>query len=565
MAKNNKKNKTVQLIPLGGVGEIGKNMFLLQYGRQGIIMDAGLKFPDEAMLGVDIVIPDISYIHEQKLEILGVILTHGHEDHIGAMPYLDGELNAPVYGTRLTLGMLKAKLREHPNRKIKMKEIRPEQKLELSENFRLEFFRTNHSIPDSVGVAVETPAGTVVYTSDFKFDQTPVDGAITDYLKLAELGRKGVVAALLDCTNADRPGYTLSEKKVGESINEIFRLSRSRILLATFASNIHRIQQVVDAAVRYDRKVCVVGRSVVDSVDISSELGYLQIPDNVLIDLDHIKRVPPEKLVLITTGSQGEPMSALTRISQSEHRQVEVFPGDTVIIAANPIPGNEKLVAKTINNLFQLEAEVVYGPVSGVHVSGHGSEEEIKLMLNLLKPDYLIPVHGEFRQQTYCAKIAGKLGIPEDHVFLTKPGNVMEFKGGKGRLTGKVPAGRILVDGFGIGDVGEVVIRDRQMLSEDGIVIIVLAIDPDKKQVLSGPEIITRGFVYVRESENMLEGAKQELAKAVDRMDIDKLTEWNKVKAKVRDAATSYFYEHTGRRPMIMPIIIDVKTGKEKN
>ncbi len=563
MGKKGKKNNRLQLIPLGGVGEIGKNMFALQYGKECIVLDAGLKFPDEAMLGVDIVIPDTSYLLEQELNILGVILTHGHEDHIGAIPYIIDELKAPLYGTRLTLGLLEAKFMENPFKNSDLREINPDQSLVLSDNFKLDFFRTNHSIPDCVGVAVETPIGTVVYTSDFKFDQTPVDGKITDYYKLAELGRKGVIAALIDSTNADRPGYTFSEKEVGENINEIFRLSQSRIILATFASNIHRIQQVIDAAARYDRKVCVVGRSIVNSVDISTELGYLKIPEGLLIDTDKVRDFPPGKVALITTGSQGEPMSALTRISQSEHRQVHIQPGDTVIIAANPIPGNEKLVARTVNNLFQLKAEVIYKPVSGVHVSGHASEEEIKLMLNLLRPDYVIPVHGEYRQQAGCSRIASKLGIPEESVFLTKPGNVMEFTDSWGRMAGSINAGRVLVDGFGVGDVGEVVIRDRQMLSEDGIVIIILAMDPAKNKILSGPEIITRGFVYVRESEDMLEGAKEELAKTMDRINRQKIQEWNKIKSRIRDSAANYFYNHTGRKPMILPIIIEVPPKKE--
>jgi len=565
LAKKNKKNKNIKVIPLGGVGEIGKNMFALQYGKECIIMDAGLKFPDEAMLGVDIVIPDTSYLLEQDLNILGVILTHGHEDHIGAIPYIIEELNAPIYGTRLTLGLLEAKFMENPVNNIDMREINPDQNLSLSDNFQLEFFRTNHSIPDCVGVAVVTPAGTVVYTSDFKFDQTPVDGKITEYYKLAELGRRGVVAAMIDSTNADRPGYTLSEKEVGENINEIFRLSQSRIILATFASNIHRIQQVIDAAERYDRKVCVVGRSIVNSVDISTELGYLKIPKGMLIDTDKVRDFPAERVALITTGSQGEPMSALTRISQSEHRQVHIQPGDTVIIAANPIPGNEKLVARTVNNLFQLKADVIYKPISGVHVSGHASEEEIKLMLNLLRPNYVIPVHGEYRQQAKCSKTASKLGIPEENVFLAKPGHVMEFSDGWGRMAGSVSAGRVLVDGFGVGDVGEVVIRDRQMLSEDGIVIIILAMDPDQNKILAGPEIITRGFVYVREAEDMIEGAKRELGKTIDRIGRQKIQEWSKIKSRIRDSANNYFYNHTGRKPMIMPIIIDISEDvKEK-
>lgn len=563
MSKKN-HNQVVKLIPLGGVGEIGKNMFLVQVGNECILMDAGLKFPDESMLGVDIVIPDISYILENKLNVLGIILTHGHEDHIGAMPFILEDIKAPIYGTRLTLGLLQAKLMEHPVKDLQLNEIVPDNNLVLSANFKIDFFRTNHSIPDSVGLAIETPAGIIVYTSDFKFDQTPVDGRITDYHKLADLGKRGVVAALIDSTNADRPGYTLSEKVVGNSIDEIFRLSNSRIILATFASNIHRIQQVVNAAVRYERKVCVIGRSIVNSVNIATELGYLKIPVDVLVDVDQIKEINPEKMALITTGSQGEPMSALTRISQSEHRQVEVREGDTVIIAANPIPGNEKLVARTVNNLFQLKAEVIYRSVSGVHVSGHGSEEEIKLMINLLRPRYLIPVHGEFRQMTYCSKIAQNLDIPENNVFLVKPGSVMEFTDGKGRLAGTVPAGRILVDGFGVGDVGEVVIRDRQILSEDGIVIIVLAINQDNGKLLAGPEIITRGFVYVRESVDLIEGSKESLLKTINKINNEKLSEWNKIKSRIRDSASSYFYEHTGRRPMIMPIIIDIPTQDNK-
>jgi ribonuclease J len=563
LSRRNRKNKILQLIPLGGVGEIGKNMFVLKYGQECVIIDVGLKFPDEAMLGVDIVIPDISYLLDQQIEILGIILSHGHEDHIGALPYLIEDLDAPIYGTRLTLGILEAKFMEHPAKNIKLNEINPDQSLVLSPNFKLDFFRTNHSIPDSVGIAVETPVGTVVYTGDFKFDQTPVDGRITDYYKLAELGQKGVIAAIVDSTNADRPGYTLSEKEVGESINEIFRLSRGRIILATFASNIHRIQQVVDAAVRYDRKIGIVGRSIVNTVEISTELGYLKIPKEIIVDLDKIKQVPNEKMALITTGSQGEPMSALTRISQSEHRQVEIFPGDTVIIAATPIPGNEKLVSRTVNNLFQLKAEVIYRPVSGVHVSGHASEEEIKLMLNLLRPKYLVPYHGEFRQQAYCSKIAQKLGMPEENIFLVKPGNVMEFADGNGRMAGSVAAGRVLVDGFGVGDVGEVVIRDRQMLAEDGIVIIVMAVDPNSNQILAGPEIITRGFVYVRESIDLIDDAKAALSNAIDKINREEMQEWNKIKARIRDAASSFFYEQTGRRPMIMPIIIDISTNSK--
>lgn len=559
MSRKNKRNKNLQLIPLGGVGEIGKNMFVLRLGRECIILDAGLKFPDDSMLGVDIVIPDTTYLQDNDLKILGIVLTHGHEDHIGAMPYLLEEFRVPIYGTPLTLGLLKAKLMEHPVNSIEMKEISLKKSLYLSDNFTLDFFRTNHSIPDSVGVAVETPIGTVVYTSDFKFDQTPVDGMITDYYKLAELGKKGVVAALIDSTNADRPGYTLSEKEVGGNINDIFRLSKGRIILATFASNIHRIQQVIDAAVRYERRVCVVGRSIINSIEISTQLGYLNIPGGVMLDPVRIATQPPEKVAMITTGSQGEPMSALTKISQAGHRQVEIQPGDTVIIAANPIPGNEKLVARTVNNLFQLKAEVIYQPVSGVHVSGHGSEEEIKMMLNLLRPRYVVPVHGEYRQQAKCSLIAQKLGIPEENIFLAKTGSVMEFADGRGRMSGTVSAGRVLVDGFGVGDVGEIVIKDRQMLSEDGVVVIALAFNPDREEIIAGPVLLTRGFVYVRESIDLLESAKEQFSRVLSRFDKSDLSDRNRFRGKLKDAASSFFYEHTGRRPMIMPIVVDVR------
>jgi len=556
------KTESVQVIPLGGVGEIGKNMFALRYGKELIVLDCGLKFPEEGMPGVDIVIPDIAFLIENREQLKGVILTHGHEDHIGAVPYLITELNVPVYGTRLTLGLLEAKLEEHDLlSETELHQITAEQTVNLSPNMTLEFFRTNHSIPDSVGVAVHTPAGTVVYTSDFKFDHTPVDGKVTDFHKLSELGKKGVLAALIDCTNADRPGYTLSESEVGRTIDDIFRLSSNRIIFATFASNIHRIQQVIDAAYRYQRKVCIIGRSIVSSVDIASKLGYMEIPKGMLVEPEHLNRYPKEKLALITTGSQGEPMSALTRISLSDHRQVEIVPGDTVIIAATPIPGNEKLVARTVNNLFQRGAEVIHRSISGVHVSGHGSEEDIKLMLNLLKPKYLIPVHGEYRHQYYCAKVAEKVEIPQENTFLVEPGTVLEFGENKGRLAGTVTAGKVMVDGFGVGDVGDVVLRDRRILAEEGIVMIVMVIDTSLVRLISGPEIITRGFVYVRESERLLKEAIQILSDKIIKISPERLLDWNVVKALVRDTASSFFYERTGRRPMIIPIIMQLPYG----
>ena len=559
-----KAKSSLRIIPLGGVGEIGKNMFLFECENDAILLDAGLMFPEEEMHGIDIVLPDITYLQESREKLRAIVLTHGHEDHIGAIPYIIGELEVPVYGTRLTLGLLKAKLEEHPALSpVRMVEIRAGQELNLCENFRLDFFRTNHSIPDTVGVAMHTPVGTVVYTGDFKFDHTPVDGKITDFYKLAELGRRGVLLALIDSTNADRPGSTASESDVGETIDEIFRLSRRRIIFATFASNIHRIQQVASAALRHGRKICVTGRSLVNSMRIASELGYLRIPETTLVELDQINRIPLEELVILTTGSQGEPMSALTRIANSDHRQVEIIPGDNVIIAANPIPGNEKLVARTVDNLFRLGAEVIHQSISGVHVSGHASSEEIKMMLNFLQPRYLIPVHGEYRHMVACARIAQKLGLAQENIFLIEPGTVIEFADGRGAIAGSVAAGKVLVDGLGIGDVGNVVLRDRRILAEEGIVIILVAVDPEAGKLLSGPEIITRGFVYVRESEELLEEAKVALSQRLASLEMKQMRDWNALKSNIRDEAASFFYDQTGRRPMIMPVVIDVPSSEK--
>ncbi|HHX87725.1 MAG TPA: ribonuclease J [Firmicutes bacterium] len=551
----------LQVIPLGGVGEIGKNMFVLKYGQEMLVLDAGLKFPEEDMLGIDVVIPDISFLLEYRSLIKGIILTHGHEDHIGAIPYIISELNVPVYGTRLTLGLLRAKMDEFEQlRQLECHEITADQRVKISPSFELDFFRTNHSIPDSVGVIIYNPVGTVVYTSDYKFDQTPVDGKITDFYKLAKLGRKGVLVALSDSTNSDRPGFTPSEKEVGKTIDDIFRLSQNRIIFATFASNIHRIQQVIDAAYLHRRKICVVGRSIINSVQIASELGYLKIPEGIIIDPDQIGQYPPQKLAVITTGSQGEPMSALTRISVSEHRWVEIIEGDTVIISASPIPGNEKLVARTVNNLFQRGADVISQPLFEVHVSGHAGEEEIKMMLNLLRPTYLIPVHGEYRHQVYQARIAEKVGIPRNNIFLVEPGTVMEFSREQSRINGTVAAGKVLVDGLGIGDVGRVVLRDRRLLSEDGIVVVVLVIDPQQKAIVAGPEIITRGFIYVRESEHLLERARNTLLECLLELNVEQLLDWNIVKSRVRDAAGTFFYDQTGRRPIILPVIMETSS-----
>ncbi len=557
-SSSNSKTSPLQVIPMGGVGEIGKNMFLIRYEDEMIILDAGLAFPEDEMLGIDIVIPDITYVLENKAKVKGIILTHGHEDHIGSMPFIIPRLNVPIWGTKLTLGMLKAKLTEYPRQPgLTLHEIVPESKINITKNINVEFFRTNHSIPDSVGVIINTPAGIAVYTSDFKFDQTPVNNLVTDYHKLSKLGNQDVLVMLSDSTNSDHPGYTPSEREVGLALDEIFRLAKGRILLATFASNIHRIQQAVDAALKYNRKIAITGRSIENTIRISRELGYLNLPEQYIIDVDHLNRYEPDKITLLTTGSQGEPMSALNRLSNNEHKHTGIVPGDTVIISASPIPGNEKMVFRTIDNLCRKGAEVVVHPASGVHVSGHGCEEEIKMMINLVRPRYIIPVHGEYRHMVQHANIAEKLGIPRDNVMLVENGTIMEFTGKTGRVAGHVQAGKILVDGRGIGDVGNVVLRDRQSLSQDGIVIVVITMTPGQV-LMANPEIVTRGFVYVRESEGLLEDARDYVEGIIQAFLKRKNNrDWNSLRNDVRDGVNRFFWDKTGRRPMILPVIIE--------
>ncbi len=555
--KRNQNGCKVQVIPLGGVGEIGKNMFVIKDGNEILIIDSGLKFPGEEMLGIDLVIPDISYLVENKKHIQGIVLTHGHEDHIGALPYIIPQLKVPIYGTKLTIGLVERKLKEHNMlNETDIKVFNTGDTINVG-NFKVETFQTSHSIPDSVGVAVNTKAGIIVHTSDFKMDQTPVDGKVIDYQKLTELGQRGVLLALSDSTNAERPGFTLSEKVVGETISEIFRTAKGRIIIASFASNVHRIQQIIDAAHNNDRKVAVVGRSMVNVVQVASDLGYLNIPENVLVDINELRNLPNDKVVLLTTGSQGEPMSALTRISRNDHRKVSISPGDTVIISAMAIPGNEKLVSRNIDNLFRLGANVIYESVSGVHVSGHASQEELKLMLNLLKPKFLMPVHGEYRHMVHHAKLAEKVGIPESNIFVSEIGNVIEFTSNTGKVVGNVPSGRVLVDGLGVGDVGNIVLRDRKILSEDGILIVVMTIDGQANQLIAGPDIVSRGFVYVRESEALIDEAKELVSRSLAEIG-ENLSEWSKIKSTVRDVVGKYLYEKTGRRPMILPIIMEV-------
>lgn len=556
-----KKNKNkLQFIPLGGMGEIGKNMYVYRYADEIIVVDAGQMFPDEEMYGIDSVIPDISYLVEHKSKIKGIILTHGHEDHIGALPYILQSLDVPIYGTKLTLGLVQAKLQDRgTNVEPQMHVVSPEKGVHLGQFF-VEFIRVNHSIPDSVSLALHSPAGTVIHTGDFKIDQTPIDGEVFDLQKFAAIGRRGVLLLVSDSTNAEKSGMTLSEKNVGATIDEAFRSATSRILIATFASNIHRIQQVVDSAIKYERKIAIVGRSMVNVVSIAGELGYLDIPEGMLLDIDEINRLPKEKIAIITTGSQGEPMAALSRIAASSHKKIDIIPGDTVMIAATPIPGNERLVGRTINNLFKRGARVLYEREAGIHVSGHASKEELKMMMSLVRPQYFIPNHGEYRHLVKHAEIAQELGISKDNIFIIENGMVIEFSQDKVGRAGNVTSGKVFVDGLGIGDVGNIVLRDRRHLSQDGILVVVLTMDKQNGTVVAGPDIISRGFVYVRESEMLLEDARVEVTTALEKCQNQNTSsvEWSVIKTVVRDSLGSFLYERTGRRPMILPIIMEI-------
>ena len=546
----------LSLIPLGGLGEIGKNMMVVKYGEDIIVIDCGLMFPEDEMLGIDIVIPDITYLLERQHMVHGIVLTHGHEDHIGALPYVLRQLNVPVYGTRLTLGLLQGKLKER-NVEAKLHPVKPRDTVTIGP-FKVEFIRVCHSIPDAVAIAVHTPVGVVVHTGDFKIDQTPVDGQVTDFHRLAQLGEKGVKVLLSDSTNAEIPGYTISESMVGQTFDEMFRQASERIIIATFASNVHRLQQAIKVAHAQGRKVAVVGRSMVNVVSVACELGYLHIPEGALIELDEANRIPREKVVILTTGSQGEPMSALTRIAASDHRQVNIVPGDTVIISAMPIPGNEVVVARVIDQLFKKGAKVIYESASSVHVSGHPCQEDLKMMINLLQPKYFVPVHGEFRMLIKHAELAKEVGVAPKNIFVPENGKILEFSRRSARFNGKVTAGKVLVDGLGVGDVGNIVLRDRRQLSQDGILIVVLIIDREAGLVLAGPDIVSRGFVYVRESEELMDNAKARVNKALKKCTGSGTIDWNNIKTQVRDALGKYLYEKTRRRPMILPIIMEM-------
>lgn len=552
------KEHKLQIIPLGGLGEIGKNMTVVRYDNQMLLIDAGLAFPEDEMLGIDIVIPDYSFLIEHKESLLGILVTHGHEDHIGALPYLLRDLDVPIFATRLTLGLIQSKLKESNLNNIKATVVQPRDSVKLGV-FRIEFIRVSHSIPDAVGLAIHTPMGSVVHTGDFKLDHTPVTGDIMDIHKFAELGDKGVLCLLSDSTNVERPGFTMSESRVGQMFDEAFRNAKDRIILASFASNVHRIQQAITAAYKTNRKVAVVGRSMVNVVTIASELGYLDIPEDTLVDVDEILNLPGNRACILTTGSQGEPMSALTRMAMNDHRRVEIQPGDTVIISASPIPGNEKSVARTIDHLFKQGANVIYESISGMHVSGHASQEELKLMLNMVRPEYFIPVHGEYRMLIKHAQLAEQIGIARGNIFVAENGSIIEFTRNGASLGGKITAGKVLIDGLGVGDVGNIVLRDRKQLSQDGILIVVMTLSRATGAIVAGPDVVTRGFVYVRESESMLEEAKEKVRQTMARCRENKITEWAVLKSQVRDALSKHFYEKTRRRPMILPIIQEIE------
>jgi ribonuclease J len=551
------KAQKLQIIPLGGLGEIGKNMTVVRVEDEILVIDSGLMFPEEDMLGVDLVIPDISYLLENRDMIKAIVLTHGHEDHIGALPYVLKQLNVPVYGTRLTLGILEGRLKENGVDSSNLHSVMQGDIINVG-CFSVGFIRVNHSIPDAVGLSIKTPVGMIVHTGDFKLDYTPIDGKMTDFRRFSELGNKGVLLMMADSTNAERAGHTPSESTVGASFDKAFHGARSRIIVATFSSNVHRIQQVIDTAVRYKRRVAILGRSMVNVVTISLELGYITAPEGTIIDIDEINNYRPEQIVIVTTGSQGEPMSALTRMAMSDHRKVTIVPDDTVIISATPIPGNEKLVSKTIDNLMRLGANVIYGRDKEVHVSGHASREELKLMHNLVRPKFFIPVHGEYHHLVQHAKLAQELGMAKDHIFLGENGYVFEFTKDKGQVAGKVTAGMVMVDGLGVGDVGNIVLRDRRQLSQDGILIIVVAMDRASNTVVGGPDIVSRGFVYVRESEALMDEARARVEQALERCEEEGVKEWAAIKANVRDALGRYLFEKTRRRPMILPIIQEV-------
>lgn len=551
--------KPLKIIPLGGLGEIGKNITLYEYDGDMFLVDCGMSFPDEETPGIDIVIPDFTYVLEKKDKIKGLVVTHGHEDHIGAIPYLLRNFNVPIYATNLTIGLIQGKLKEHKLlADAKLNVAKPGDVIKLGK-FEIEFIHVNHSIPDAVGFAITCPAGTVVQTGDFKIDTTPIDDYVIDIGRFAELGKKGVLALMSDSTNAERPGFTPSERIVGDSLSNLFKKAEDhRIIVATFSSNIHRIQQIIDEAARCGRKVAVSGRSMINVVTVASELGYLKLPKDILIDIEMIKNYQPSELVIITTGSQGEPLSALHRIAFSEHRQVEIIPGDMFIISATPIPGNEKLVGKVINELMKRGANVVYERMYDVHVSGHACQEELKLMMSIVKPKYFIPLHGEQKHLMKHAGLARQMGIPEENILIAGNGSVIEVSDKQLKSTETVQAGRVLVDGLGVGDVGSIVLRDRKHLADDGIIIVAVSIDGVTREVVAGPDVVSRGFVYVKESEQLIHDINELVCDILEQCYIDGVRDWNTIKTRIKERVSRFVSTRTRRAPMILPIIMEV-------
>ena len=552
------KKEKLKIIPLGGLLEIGKNITVFEYENDIILVDCGLAFPEDDMLGIDLVIPDLTYLEKNKEKIRGLVITHGHEDHIGSIPYLLKQINVPIYATKLTIGLIEHKLEEHRLlRSAKLNVVNPGQTVDFG-TMKVEFIRTTHSIPDACSLAIHTPAGVVVHTGDFKIDYTPIDGEMIDFGRLAELGNRGVLALMSDSTNSERKGYTMSESTVGEVLDKLFINCTKRIVVATFSSNVHRVQQIVNSAVKYGRKVAICGRSMINTIETARKFGYIKVPDNIFIDIDMIKSYPDDRLTIITTGSQGETMSALTRMASGEHRKVQITPNDLIIISANPIPGNENAVSKVIDDLMKIGAEVVYNALEDIHVSGHACQEEQKLMISLVKPKYFIPVHGEYRQLIAHSETAKKVGVNPENIFIMTNGRILELNEYEAKLTGTVPVGRIMVDGLGVGDVGNVVLRDRQRLSQDGLIIIVLTMDSQTGTVVAGPDVLSRGFVYVRDSENLMEEIKKLLRAEIVKFEEKHITDWATIKGLLREELRDYIYKKTKRDPMILPIIMEI-------
>lgn len=554
--KKEKQNNKLKIIPLGGLEQIGMNITAFEYEDSIIVVDCGLSFPEDDMFGIDLVIPDVTYLKDNLDKVKGFFITHGHEDHIGALPYILREVNVPIYATKLTMGIIDHKLEEHDLlRKVKKKIVKYGQHINAG-CFRVEFIKTNHSIQDAAALAIYSPAGIVVHTGDFKVDYTPVFGDAIDLQRFGEIGKKGVLALMCDSTNAERPGFTMSEKTVGKALESIFEEHQnSRIIVATFASNVDRVQQIINQAYKNGRKVVVEGRSMVNIISTATELGYISIPDNTLVDIEHLKNYPPEKTVLITTGSQGESMAALSRMANGTHRKVSIRPNDTIVFSSNPIPGNEKAVSKVINDLSKKGAEVIF---QDVHVSGHACQEDIKLIYSLVRPKYAIPIHGEYKHRKAQAKVAQELGIDKDHIFLINSGDVLEMDADSASVNGRVHVGDVMVDGLGVGDVGNIVLRDRHILAEEGIIIVVLTLDGKSGQVLAGPDIVSRGFVYVRDAGDLMDDAQAVLNTTMDHLMDRGVTDWGRIKQDIKDALGSFVWKETKRRPMIIPIIMEV-------